>query len=57
MKTQEIVTLSVIEAKLIAAIECVQEMMYIKKILESIGLKVKYPMVIQVDIIKEPRTS
>jgi hypothetical protein len=55
-KMQEIVTLSVTKAELIAATQCVQEMMYVKKIVESIGLKVKYPMVIQVDN-KGTRTS
>jgi hypothetical protein len=48
-KMQDIVTLSVTEAELIAATQCVQEMMYVKKIVESIGLKVKHPMIIQVD--------
>ena len=48
-KMQDIVTLSVTEAELIAATECVKEMLYVRKVIESIGLQVKYPMIIQVD--------
>jgi hypothetical protein len=43
-KMQEAVTLSVTEAGLVAATTCIQEMMYTKNIVESMGLKVKSPM-------------
>jgi hypothetical protein len=43
-KMQEAVTLSVTEAELVAATTCIQEMIYTKKIVESMGLKVKLPM-------------
>ena len=46
---QKIVALSVTEAEVIAMIQCIQEMMYIKKILESMELRVKLPMIIKVD--------
>ena len=46
---QPIVTLSVTEAELFAAVMCVQDMLYAKKILESIGLKVKLPMILYMD--------
>ena len=42
-------TLSVTEAELVAATNCVQDMLYIRKIIESIGLKVKLPMILHVD--------
>jgi len=48
-KMQECVTLSVAEAELMAMIACIQEMMHLKDLVESIGLKVKIPMIIQVD--------
>jgi hypothetical protein len=34
---------------LVAATVCIQEMMYVKKVIESIGLKVKLPMTLMVD--------
>jgi hypothetical protein len=46
---QEIIKLSMTEAKLIASTQCVKEMMYVKKIINTMWLKVKYPMAIQVD--------
>ena len=46
---QKIVALSVIEAKLIAGVMCVQDMLYIMIVLESVGLKVKKPMVLEMD--------
>ena len=36
-RMQDCVTLSVMEAELVAAIMCVQDMLYTKKILESMG--------------------
>jgi hypothetical protein len=48
-KMQEGVTLSVTEAELVAATTCNQEMMYTKKIVESIDLKIKLPTILYVD--------
>ena len=48
-KMQQSVTLSVTEAELVAATSCVQDMIFIMRVLESIGLKVKKPMILQVD--------
>ena len=46
---QRIVALSVSEAEVIAMVQCVQEMLYVMKLLNSMELKVKLPMVIWVD--------
>jgi hypothetical protein len=46
---QECVTLSVAEAELMALIACVQEMIHVKKLIESMNLNVKLPMRIKVD--------
>ena len=42
-------TLSVTEAELIAVCECAQDMIQIKQIVTSLGLKVKTPMKLYVD--------
>jgi hypothetical protein len=46
---QECVTLSVTEAELLAATNCIQDMLYIRNILESMGLKIKLPMKVELD--------
>jgi hypothetical protein len=46
---QECVTLSVAEAELMAFITCVQEMIHVKQLIESMKLKIKLPMKIRVD--------
>ena len=46
--TQKTVALSLCEAELNAAVLCVQDMIYGKNLLESIGLKVKLSMVLQI---------
>jgi len=46
---QKFVALSVAEAELIALVQCVQEMMFIKRLLNSMKLQVQLPMVIEVD--------
>ena len=46
---QKIVALSVTEAEVIALVQCVQEMIYIKKVLESMNLRVELPMKVEVD--------
>jgi len=46
---QNIVALSVTEAELIAATTTAQDMMYVKRLLESINLRVEMPMILEVD--------
>ena len=46
---QTIVALCVTETKLIAGVMCVQDMLYIMRVLESVGLKVKKQMVLEMD--------
>ena len=46
---QKIIALSVTEAELIALVQCVQEMFFVKKILESMELKVEQPMLVECD--------
>ena len=48
-KTQNSVTLSVSEAELIAAVECTQTMLFVQQILESIGLSIGKPMILEID--------
>jgi hypothetical protein len=48
-KIQECVTLSDTEAELVTAINCIQDMLYIWNILESMGLKIKLPMKVELD--------
>ena len=45
--TQKSVTLSVTEAEQAAAVGCAQDMLFVMRLLESIGLKVKKPMVLK----------
>jgi hypothetical protein len=39
----------VTEAELVAAINCVQEMLFVRKLIISIGMKVKTPMILYFD--------
>ena len=48
-RMQKFVTLSVTEAECVAATECVQDMLYGKRFLESLGLQVELPMVLYMD--------
>jgi hypothetical protein len=48
-RMQRCVTLSVTEAELVAATECAQDMLFTMRVLESMGLKVKKPMIMEVD--------
>ena len=48
-KMMPIIALSVTEAELYAATQCAQDMLFVMRILESIGLKVKKPMNLFVD--------
>ena len=46
---QRVIALSVTEAELIALIQCTQEMFFVKKVLESLGLVVELPIKVQCD--------
>ena len=46
---QKIVSLSSAEAELIVMMMCIQEMMFLKKIIESLELKVELPMIVECD--------
>ncbi len=48
-KMQDCVTLSVTEAELVAATQCAQDMLFVMRVLESMDLKVKKPMILEVD--------
>jgi len=48
-KMQSIVATSSTEAEYIAAAECAQEMLFQMRVLESLGLKVEKPMVMEID--------
>jgi hypothetical protein len=48
-KMQEMTTLSVTESELVAAVSAAQDLLYEMRVLESIGLKVQLPMVLEVD--------
>ena len=45
---QKIVAISVTEAEVIALVQCVQELMYMKKLLNTMKSKVKEPFVVEV---------
>ena len=47
--TQKSVTLSVTEAEQAAAVSCAQDMLFVMRLVESMGLKVKKPMVLKLD--------
>ncbi len=47
--TQKSVALSVCEAEQTAGVLCAQDMMYVRNVLESMGLKVKLPMILEMD--------
>ena len=46
---QKIVALWVTEAKMILGVQCVQDMLYVKSLIESMVLKVELPMILEVD--------
>jgi hypothetical protein len=48
-KGQTATTLSVTESELVAAIDCVQDLLFERRVLESIGLQVELPMILRVD--------
>ena len=47
--TQKSVTLSVTEAEYTAAVQCAQDMLFCMRVVESLGLKVKKPMILKID--------
>ena len=47
--TQKRAAQSVCEAELYATFSCAQEMLYTKHVVESMGLKVKLPMTLEMD--------
>jgi hypothetical protein len=47
-RMQNFVTLSVTEAESMAAVECAQDMLFTMHVLESMGLKVRKPMILEV---------
>ena len=48
-KMMPIVALSVTEAELFAAVQCAQDMLFIMRVLNSLGLRVRLPMLLYVD--------
>jgi len=46
---QRVVALSVTEAELYAAVQCAQDILFVWKIIKSIGLKTKLPMILELD--------
>jgi len=48
-RMQQSVTLSVSESELLAATEWARDMMFAKHVIESLGLKVKLPMLLEID--------
>ncbi len=47
--TEKTVSLSTTEAETCAGVTCVEDMLYMKNVLESLGLKVKLPMGLEMD--------
>jgi hypothetical protein len=47
--TQKFTTLSVTEAESGAGVTCVQDMVYVKNVIESLGLTVELPMILEMD--------
>ena len=46
---QKVVALSVTKAEMIAGVQCAQDMIYVKRVLEGLGLQVETPMVLYMD--------
>jgi hypothetical protein len=46
---ESIVALSVTESELISGTECAQDMLYTMRIVESTGLQVEKPMILEID--------
>jgi hypothetical protein len=48
-KMQDCVTMSVTEAEYVSAADCAQEMLFHKHLIESLGLHVELPMILEID--------
>jgi hypothetical protein len=48
-KIQQSTTLSVTEAELCSGVDCVQDMLFAMRVIESIGLRVRKPMMLTID--------
>jgi len=48
-RMQGCVTLSVTEAEMVSATQCAQDMLFVMRVVESMGLKVVKPMILEVD--------
>jgi hypothetical protein len=48
-KMQKVVTLSSTEAELMSGTECAQDMLYSMRVVKSLGLKVKKPMILEIN--------
>eukprot|EP00957_Ditylum_brightwellii_P052554 3984954-Ditylum_brightwellii.AAC.1 len=46
---QKLVLLSVTEAETVARVQCAQDMLYVKRLLESMGLLVELSMILEID--------
>jgi hypothetical protein len=46
---QKVVTLSCTEAERMPGTECAQDMLYFMRVVESLGLKAKKPMILEID--------
>ena len=46
---QKIVDISLKESEIVAAVQCVQDMLYIKRLIESMDLQVELPMELEID--------
>mmetsp|Transcript_45756 Transcript_45756/g.67545 ORF Transcript_45756/g.67545 Transcript_45756/m.67545 type:complete len:87 (+) Transcript_45756:219-479(+) len=46
---QKIVGLSVTEAEMVSGVQCAQDMLYGKQLLESMDLQVELPMILEID--------
>eukprot|EP00957_Ditylum_brightwellii_P026723 2021302-Ditylum_brightwellii.AAC.1 len=46
---QKFVSLSVTEAETVAGVQCVQDMLYVKMLLESMDLQVELLMILEID--------
>jgi hypothetical protein len=47
-KMQKVVALSSTEVELMSGTECAQDMLYSMRVIESLGLKVKKPMILEI---------
>jgi hypothetical protein len=52
-KMQKVVAVSVMEAELMSGTECAQDMLYTMRVVESMGPKVKKPMLLEIDNTRE----